>query len=214
MKPTLYGTPLSHFTRKVRILLLEIGIPFDTIRPPDLLAGAPRTYGGNPLMRVPTLQHDGNTVVDSDHIARYVVDAFDGSDRLGVKSADVRAMNRLAIANGVMTNEVTLILAKRGGFEDIDGVAYFRKLKVAIDAGLTWLEANTEPGAAGFSYADVATIAMWQHLEHYAIAPDLGRFVRIAARVARFAARASVAATTPASSLAAAAAWDPKVVQA
>jgi glutathione S-transferase len=200
---TLYGTPLSHFTRKVRILLLEYGVPFAMVRPPDLLAAA-NTYGGNPLLRVPTLRHGGTTVVESDHIARYLVAAFDPADRFGVTSADVSALNRRAVANGVMANEVTLILAKRGGLEDVDAVAYFRKLKEAIDAGLTWLDAETDPDAPGFIYADIATIAMWQHVEHYASARDLGRFARIAARVARFASRASVAATTPAASLAAA----------
>jgi glutathione S-transferase len=207
-KLTLYGTPLSHFTRKVRILLLELGVPFDTIRPPDLLATVPGEYGANPLMRVPTLVHGGTTIIDSDHIARHMVHAFDAGDRFGVMSAEPRAMNRLAVANGVMANEVTLILAARGGFEDIDGVRYFRKLRAAIEAGLTWLEADAKLDGSGFSYADIATIVMWQHVEHFASAPDLGRFAGIAARVARFAARASVASTTPAASVAAAAEWE------
>ncbi|HEY2515710.1 MAG TPA: glutathione S-transferase [Polyangiaceae bacterium] len=207
-KLTLYGTPLSHFTRKVRILLLELGIPFDAIRPPDLLATTPSAYGANPLMRVPTLVHAGKTIIDSDHIARYLVSAFDAGDRFGVMSADPRAMNRLAVANGIMAHEVTLILAERGGVENLHGAPYFRKLREAIDAGLTWLAAGAELDAPGFSYADIATVAMWQHVEHYASAPDLGRFEGIAARVARFAARPSVAATTPAASVATAAEWE------
>ncbi|HEU4733493.1 MAG TPA: glutathione S-transferase family protein [Kofleriaceae bacterium] len=207
----LIGTPLSHFTRKVRILLAELGIEVELVRPPGVLASAPETYGGNPLMRVPTLVDGELTLIESDHIARYLVRKHDPDDRLGVRSDEVRDLNRRAVVNGVMANEVVLILARRGGLTDIDGVAYFRKLAAAIDHGLAWLDQEVEVDAARFDYGDIATICMWQHLLHYQLRPDLDRYRRIAARVARFAERPSVASTTPAISLAdaAAAGWKP-----
>jgi glutathione S-transferase len=210
-KPELYGTPLSHFTRKIRVLLAELGVDFDFVRTPGVLAVSAGQYGDNPLLRVPTLVHAGDTVFESDHIARYVARTFDPEDRLGVLRERVLDANRLAVVNGIMDNEVVLILAKRGGLTDLDSVAYFRKLATAIDSSLAWLDAHTEPDDPEFAYGDIATICMWQHLTHYKTVRTLEPYGRVAARVARFADRPSVASTTPEASLAeaAAAGWKP-----
>lgn len=205
-KPKLYGTPLSHFTRKIRVLLAELGVDFDFVRTPSVLDMSSAAYGDNPLMRVPALRLGGETVIESDHIARCVVGAYDPGDRFGVKSEHVRDLNRLAVVNGIMDSEVVLILAKRGGLEDIEGVSYFRKLRAAIDSGLAWLDLHTDPDAAGFDYGDIATICMWQHVAYYGLVQDLDGYRRIAARVARFSERPSVAGTTPEASLTEAAA--------
>lgn len=188
----LYGTPLSHFTRKIRIVLDELGMPFELVRAPDLLAASPSTYGANPLLRVPTLVDGGTTVFESDHIARYLVRTYDPADRLSVLEPGVASMNRLAVLNGIMAHEVTLILARRGGLEDLDGVAYFRKLRASIASGLAWLDREIDPDADRFDYVDVVTICMWDHVNHYQLVPDLDRFPRASARVARFATRDSV----------------------
>ncbi|MGE5185989.1 MAG: glutathione S-transferase family protein [Acidobacteriota bacterium] len=194
----LFGTPLSHFTRKIRILLGELGVPFELVRPESLLATTSDAYADHPLMRVPTLIDGDVRLVESDHIARYVVGKHDPGDRFGVRSEDVGDLNRLAVVNGIMANEVVLILAKRGGFGELDSVAYFRKLAAAIDSGLAWLDRTLDPDAPAFDYRDIATICMWQHLRHYQLVPGLDRHARIAARVARFAERPAVATTAPA----------------
>lgn len=210
--PRLHGTPLSHFTRKIRVLLAELGVTHEFVRAPGVLATAAAAYGDNPLMRVPTLIHGAHMLIESDHIARYIVRTFDPADRLGVRSEGVAELNRLAVVNGIMDNEVVLILARRGGLADLEGVAYFRKLRTAIEQGLAWLDGHIDPEAPGFDYGDIATICMWQHLVHYALVPGLdGGYPRIAARVASFSGRPSVAGTTPAASLAEAeaAGWRP-----
>jgi glutathione S-transferase len=207
----LYGTPLSHFTRKVRILVAEIGVPVEFVRVTSILGTSTNTYGDNPLMRVPALVLDGESIIDSDHIARFLVAKFDPKDRFGVRSERVHDLNRLAVANGIMGHEVTIILAKRGGFSETDQVSYFRKLQASIDSGLGWLDRNVDVDDPAFTYADIATICMWQHVVHYQSAEGLERWTRLAARVARFADRPSVASTTPEVSLAdaAAAGWKP-----
>jgi glutathione S-transferase len=205
-RPKLYGTPLSHFTRKIRILLHELGVPFDFVRTPSLLEASTPSYGANPLMRIPTFLHDGTTVIESDHIARYVVDRYDPADRFSVCAPSVTAMNRLAVLNGVMAHEVTLILARRGGLEDLGSVAYFRKLGHSIASGLAWLDRELDPDADGFDYVDIVTVCLWDHLTHYQLVPGLEGYRRVAARAARFAGRDAMARTAPAASLAAAAA--------
>jgi glutathione S-transferase len=210
-RPQLYGTPLSHFTRKLRILFAELGVPFDFVRTPGVLASDAAAYGDNPLMRVPTLVDGADTLIESDHIARYLVGKHDPADRLGVRRERVRDLNRLAVTGGIMDNEVVLILAKRGGLADLESVTYFQKLRGAIDTGLAWLDEHTPAEGADFDYGDIAAICMWQHLQHYGLVPDLPRYARLAARVERFAARPSIASTTPEASLAeaSAAGWKP-----
>jgi len=200
----LHGTPLSHFTRKIRILLAELGLGYDFIRGSSVLATDPAAYGANPLLRIPTLVHGDVTVIDSEHIARYLVATFDPADRFGVHTTRPDDLNRLAVVNGLMANEVVLILAKRGGLAELEHVAYFRKLASAIDHGLAWLEARVDPEAEGFDYADLSTVCLWQHLEHYRLAmiASLDGYPRMGARVARLAARDSVKRTTPEASLA------------
>lgn len=193
----LYGTPRSHFTRKIRILLLELGLDFELVEVTGLLAGAATTYGDNPLMRVPTLVDGEQLVIDSDHIARYIVDRHDPGDRFGVRSESVAGCNRLAVINGIMANEVVLILTKRGGLDDLSGSSYFSKLVTAIDHALAWLDRDTDPDASGVDYRDIALVCMWQHVTYYQLVGDLQQHQRIAARVAQLAARPSVASTAP-----------------
>ena len=205
----LHGTPLSHFTRKLRILAAELDIPIELAWERTVMATTPEAFANNPLLRVPTLVDGDITIIESDHIARYLVGRHDPVDRLGVRSERVEDMNRLAVINGVMANEVTPILAKRGGLE-VAGVVYFDKLLASIDSGLAWLDRTIEPDAPGFDYRDLTLVCAWQHLVHYGLRP-LDRYTRIAARVARFAERPSVASTTPEHSLAdaKAAGWSP-----
>ncbi len=201
----LVGTPLSHFTRKIRVLALELGIAVEVRWSPGVLAPAGAAYGDNPLMRVPTLLDGDTVVIESDHIARYLVGRHDPADRLGVRSERVLDLNRLAVTGGIMANEVTLILAKRAG-TDTSG-AYFDKLRGAIAQGLAWLDAHTSDGE--LDYRDIALVCMWQHLEHYALVPL--PYPRLASRVARFADRPAFARTSPEASLAEAraAGWQP-----
>src|SRR5262245_24148274 len=49
----LYLTPLSHFSRKVRIVLRELDLSYDESYVPNLLSADPADFGGNPILRVP-----------------------------------------------------------------------------------------------------------------------------------------------------------------
>lgn len=209
MTRQLHGTPLSHFTRKIRVLLDELGVDYEFVRPPGVLVTGTGAYGDNPLLRVPTFVDGENRVFDSEHIARHLVARFDPADRFGVMTTDVEAMNRLAAMNGIMANEVTVILAKRAGGVDL-AAPYFGKLVTAIESALAWLDGRTDPDAPGFDYRDIVLVCLWQHLVHYGLV-SLTPYGRLAARVARYADRPSVARSTPEASLAdaKAAGWTP-----
>lgn len=201
-KPTLLGTPLSHFTRKVRIVLHELDILFEFELVRNLLELDAAGYGQNPLMRVPTLIDGDIRIIESDHIARHIITTRAPHDPLNVLAPSIADLNRLAVLNGIMGHEVTIILAARGGLSDAMRHTYFQKLEHAITSGLSWLDQELDPRREGFDYVDVVTVCMWEHLVHYGIVPGLQSFHRIAERVARFASRDSVARTAPEASFA------------
>ena len=194
----LHATPLSHFSRKVRILLAELELAYRPVWIEGVLAISSQHYGDHPLMKLPTLVDGDVTVFDSDHIARYLVGTYDPADRLGVREERVAAMNQLSVANGVMSNGVVLVLAKRSGVTQLD-TSYFAKLRASIASGLGWLDATPLDGP--FTYRDGTLVAMWDHLVHYELVPRTS-YPRLAARVAAFADRPSVASTAPAAALA------------
>src|SRR6266567_4782712 len=71
---TLYNAPQSTCSQRVRFVLNAKGLPFEEVKL-DLLAGdqlKPDYLKLNPNGVVPTLDHDGNVVIDSSVIIEYV----------------------------------------------------------------------------------------------------------------------------------------------
>jgi glutathione S-transferase len=204
----LVSTPLSHFTRKVRILLAELAVPYEMTWTRSVLAPDASAYGDNPLRRVPTLHVDGEMLIESDHIARWLVATHDPADRFGVRSERIADLNRLAVINTLMGNEAILLLTARGGVDPAT-IPYLGKLGSVITDGLAWLDAHL--GEGDLDYRDIALVCLWQHLVHYKFVPDLERYPRIAARVTQLSSRPSISSTSPEASLAEArsAGWSP-----
>src|ERR1700716_3365399 len=74
MKLTLYNAPQSTCSQRVRFVLNAKGLPFEEQKL-DLLAGdqlKPDYLKLNPNGVVPTLDHDGNIVIDSSVIIEYL----------------------------------------------------------------------------------------------------------------------------------------------
>lgn len=72
----LYQLPYSHYSAKVKIVLHEKGIPFETppIAPGWLQSAEWRAI--NPLGKVPYLEHEGFGIGESEVIAEYLEEAF------------------------------------------------------------------------------------------------------------------------------------------
>lgn len=71
----LYGAALSPFVRKVRVVLAEKDIPFESVHVDPF--NAPEDYGNiNPLRRIPAMEHDGRLLADSAVICTYLERAF------------------------------------------------------------------------------------------------------------------------------------------
>ena len=163
----LFATPKSHFSRKVRLLLDHLELPYELVDVGDVSSGDSSLFDGNPALGVPVLEDDEVWMLESDHIASYLVRTYDPGDRFDVLTESVDLLNARAVMNNIMANEVKLILAERGGL-DPSPHAYFQKALKSIELGLSWLEAwssllkSENPG-----YAEFHLISLWEHLELY-----------------------------------------------
>jgi glutathione S-transferase len=196
----LYLTPLSHFSRKVRIVLRELGLACEESYVPNLLSADPAEFGGNPILRVPVLRDGPHWVIESDQIVRHLLEAYDdSSDRFAFFSMSTAQRNALSIVSAIMGAEVELLLSKRSGLAEDAGGLYLRRYREIIAHGLAWLERNAAMiwPEAEFSYLDIALLCMWDHLRYNRLRDEAGSFPWTDARTLRHALRASVAATAP-----------------
>lgn len=166
----LYATPLSHFSRKVRILLDLHSVPYEFIDVGNVAEGSLETFIGNPLLKVPVLDDQGTWLIESDHIAEYVTDKFDSKDSFKVRAKDVQALNTRAVLNGIMSEEVKIILAKRTGVPTGDYV-FFDNAFEAIHNGLQWLESNGNFDRESPGYKEFHLTCVFEHLAYYDLLP-------------------------------------------
>ena len=160
----LYYTPKSHFARKVRILLNAWGVDVELIDVGNV--GDSESFGGNPLMKVPTLAIGDEWVIGSDHIAQYLVGKYDSEDTYSVLSTDTDALNAREVLNGIMSTEVEILLAQRSGIETSQ-YSRFDKMFDSITSSLDWLEQNATLFSEKPNYLNFHLVCMWDHLELY-----------------------------------------------
>ncbi|WP_417335340.1 glutathione S-transferase [Halobacteriovorax marinus] len=165
----LYATPRSHFSRKVRILLELYSIPYEFIDVGNVADSDLETFGKNPLMKVPALIDGENWIIESDHIANYIVNKFDPVDKYQVKIESVADLNIRAVLNGTMTEEVKIILGKRTSIP-INEFSFFDKALASIGNGLDWLDLNfPKVDVECLKYRDIHLVCLCEHLEFYKV---------------------------------------------
>lgn len=193
----LFLTPLSHFSRKVVIVLEELELEYEREYVPDLLSADPADFGGNPVLRVPVLEDGDAWVVESDAIARYLVEKYDPKDRFVLMRMPPAQRNALAFLSSIMGAEVELLLSKRAGTPHD---RFFARYEAVIEHCLAWVEQHAADlwPPEDFSYLDIALTCMADHLQHTGMFPEPNRYPWIQSRVARFAERPSVQSTSTA----------------
>lgn len=167
----LYATPLSHYSRKVRLVLDYLRIPYESIDVGNVAEGTMEKFGRNPLSRIPVLEEGENWLIESDHIAAYLVRKFDPKDSLGVLTSDPFELNARAVLNGIMAEEVCVILAKRMAVP-IEKFAFFDRSFTAVENGFAWLEDNGSRFRSQHPrYLDLHLLCLWEHIEYYNLVP-------------------------------------------
>lgn len=189
----LFYTPLSHFSRKVRILSGLLGLDMLLVDVGNTAEADLPHFGGNPLLRVPVLWDGERMLMESDAIAAYLVRRFDPADAFGVLTQDLDRLNARAVMNGVMAAEVELILAARTGL-DVAAHRRFAKHRQVIVDGLHWLERWAFVFDGEPDYLDFHLVCMWEHLLWFRNMPA-GDFPQLSLRAERIGALPIVACT-------------------
>lgn len=165
----LYATPLSHFSRKVRLLLDSFQLTYQFVDVGNVAQSDQQVFGNNPLMKVPALTDGERWFIESDHIAQYLVRTYDPQDRFRVCEKDWSRLNMRAVMNGIMQEEVKLILAERTGVP-VQDYSFFRKTRQAIIQGLEWLEQHaSEFDSLQPGYLEFHLVCLLEHLMYYKI---------------------------------------------
>ena len=116
-KATIYGPAYSTFARTVRLALEEKGADYN-LQEVDILTGAhksPEHLARHPFGKVPAFEHDGQTVYETEAIARYIDAAFDGPS---LEPADAKGKERMAQVIGVINSY---------GYGPIIGAAFIQR---------------------------------------------------------------------------------------
>jgi glutathione S-transferase len=154
----LFGSPGSPFSRKVRIVLAEKGIPCEYIvqRPSAPDSPIPQW---NPLGQVPTLiRDDGRGLYDSAVIVEYL-DTLGSGARLIPEAPDQRfeVKRWQALGDGVAEATVHINHEYREPKEKQRSADWFRRQRAKIDRGLALMEKDL--GSAEFCFDGRFTLA-------------------------------------------------------
>jgi glutathione S-transferase len=196
----IFGRSSSHFTRCVRIFAHELGVPYQ-LRPIfNLLSEERADYGGNPALKLPTLETESGSWFGALSICREL-------SRRAVREAqivwpeeirDSVAANAQELVLQGMSTEVTLVMSKLGSAAS--ATPYEAKNRASLENSLTWLN-DALPHTLGqlrtgraLSFFEVTLFCFVTHLAFRSVL-DATRFTRLTAFCAEFARRESARST-------------------
>jgi glutathione S-transferase len=197
----LLSSPTSPFGRKVRIMLLEKGIPHEVVNPWQPSSGL-ELARHNPLGKVPALLLDDGALFDSVVIAEYL-DALPQGPKLIPNEPWQRALVRRweAVADGIAEAAVAIMLERRRAEPLRDATLVERQLG-KIRQALAFVEPELGPQGFAhgteFSLADAALASALGYLDlRVAEEPWRERHPALARYAAALDARPSIRETSP-----------------
>lgn len=201
----LYGTPPSHFTRKVRVVLQELKVPYEFVVLGNLLEVGEEKFAGNPLHLFPVLDAGDQRLFESSLICEYLIEKFGQGNELSAycpaPENKIRDLQRMAVMNGAMSAGVSLVRAKRSGIENGDNFAFFRQEKEALAAALRWLEKDLGNRASYYpgrlTMVDITLQCLLEWAAYREMGPPVSKFPHLASFMNGFSSRPSFAGTHP-----------------
>lgn len=200
-KPAIIGRSSSHFTRVTRIFAAEMHVDYSFQVVRDLMSCDPGDYGGNPALRLPTLQTPRGVWFGALNICRELSRQSSHRPRtVWPEDLDEPLLaNAQELVVQAMSTEVALIMAKLSGGGD--GNAHQVKMRKSLVNMVSWLEDNARhaldalPSDRDLSYLEVTLFCLVTHLEFRDVLPisdypNLNQFCQ------HFAGRASAGETT------------------
>lgn len=203
MKLRLTGRSSSHFTRVVRIMAHELGVPIELEVVHDLMSQDASAFGGHPALKLPTLHVDGRPLFGTDHICRRLAElAGRADDARVVLSHQVTAdlvCNAQELAWHAMAAQVQLVVGVRLANLPPENL-FFAKARAGMIGALAWLDAHLDSVLAELpSPRDVSVfeVTLFCLVEHIGFRPtvSLDPFPHLGDFSAAFAARDSAQRT-------------------
>jgi glutathione S-transferase len=170
-KPVIIGRSSSHFTRVTRIFAAEMGIDYSFRVVRDLMSSDPADYGGNPALRIPTLQTSRGVWFGALNVCRELWRQSSLKPRV-VWPEDLEEpvlANAQEFVLQAMATEVALIMAKVTGADDSS--AHSTKMRTSLLNMMSWLEENARSVLAALlpqrdlSFLEVSLFCLVTHLE-------------------------------------------------
>lgn len=145
----LYGSQTSPYVRRIRLLLGAQPIEFINWQ---IFAEQDRQklLAVNPTLKIPMLEHNGQTLFDSAVIFRYL------AKQLDIPALSWYQENQLTVINAVNDSLVSLFLCQRSGLDTNEDRLFFNIQKERIMASLFVLEQQ----AANQEFAQWNYVAM------------------------------------------------------
>lgn len=199
-KPIIIGRSSSHHTRVVRIFAEELELDYELRVIRDLTSMDAAAYGGNPALKLPSLQTDDGVWFGALNACRELARQATPSRRV-VWPEDLKralAANTLELTVQAMATEVSLIMAKVASAE---GGAQYDKMRESLRNSLIWLERNVDAALAllpidrDLSYLEVALFCLVTHLEFRQVV-SVADYQQLNAFCDRFGGRTSAKSTS------------------
>jgi len=210
----LHFTSGSFFSRKVRIVLAEKGLPYEPRVEGSSRGRSAESFAAiNPVLKVPVLIDGDLTLFESDLIIDYLLRTYPGNAPDGAAPPLAAEMTRIAhhwedaktlvVINDAADTMLNLRYWKANGLA-VETVDYGRKQQARFHSCLDWLEQKATPEGyipGIFSIQDIALICALDYID------ARGEFLqgliewrgrpRIEAIVSRYRERPSMKATEP-----------------
>ena len=196
----LSGRSSSHFTRIPRIFAAELEVAYDFHIVRDLMSADPDDYGGNPALKLPTLQTEYGLWFGSLNICRELArHSGSGLDILWPEDLHSALLcNAQEMTLQAMAAEVGLIMGKASGIAADNALP--SKQRSSLLGTMDWLERNATAALTelapdrDISYLEVSLFCLVEHLEFREVL-SLDAYPVLRAFGQRFAGRSSARAT-------------------
>ncbi|PTL82152.1 glutathione S-transferase N-terminal domain-containing protein [Vitiosangium sp. GDMCC 1.1324] len=199
-RPVIIGRSSSHFTRITRVFAAEMRVDYSFRVVRDLMSTDPGDYGGNPALKIPSLQTPRGVWFGALNVCRELW----RQSSLRPRVVWPEDLDEPVLANAqelvlqAMATEVSLIMGKLAG--PSDSHAHHTKMRNGLVNMMSWLEENARSALAALppqrdlSFLEVSLFCLVTHLEFRDVLPiapyaELNRFSQ------QFATRASISET-------------------
>jgi glutathione S-transferase len=144
MTITLHGTLTSPFVRRVRVVMLELGLAFEWVDA-STDAGQAALRRLNPLWKVPAVDLDGQVIFDSRVITEHLLLRHGPGPIAPLAADDLEARNVITVVDGALDALINVLYLGRDGVSR-QQASYLGKQVERATAALEWLDARADDG--------------------------------------------------------------------